>query len=341
MYGLLVIAAVVSIVSAIIYLAPVDPTRLTFGQRSDDATIESKRKALGLDQSLPTQLLYYFRDISPIAIISDDLQSTGHYTGYRLAHFSNGDLMIKKPYLRESFQSGKNVANLLFEAFPKTFYLSLFAILLASIIGIFLGVIGAIYKDSWVDDMVVSLSVLGYSLPSYVSAIILAVIFGFILRQFTGLNVQGSIYELNDLGDEVVVWKNIILPAIALGIRPIAVTTQLTRSTMLDVLSQGYIRTAIAKGLSKPIVIIKHGLRNALNPIITALSGWFASLLAGAFFVESVFNFKGLGQLTITALLNYDIPVVLACIIFVCIIFVVINILVDIMYYIIDPKVQL
>jgi len=110
---------------------------------------------------------------------------------------------------------------------------------------------------------------------------------------------------------------------------------------MLDVLSQGYIRTAIAKGLTKRVVILKHGLRNALNPILTALSGWFASLLAGAFFVESVFNFKGLGQLTITALLNYDIPVVLACILFVCIIFVVMNIIVDILYYIIDPKVKM
>jgi len=198
-YGLLVVAAVVTIVSSIIYLAPVDPTRLTFGQRSDDATIESKRKALGLDQPLSTQLLYYFRDISPISYIPNDIKSNGHYIGYSILNFKEGSIMLKKPYLRESFQSGKSVYSMLVEAFPKTFYLSLLAISLASIIGIFLGIIGAIYKDTWLDDLVVSFSVLGYSLPSYVSAILLAVIFGYFFRSFTGLNVQGSIYELNDL----------------------------------------------------------------------------------------------------------------------------------------------
>jgi len=182
--------------------------------------------------------------------------------------------------------------------------------------------------------------VAGISLPSYVSAMILALVFGYYFSDYTGLEVRGSIYDLDDFGDEAYFWKNLILPAIALGIRPIAIVTQLTRSAMLEVLSQDYIRTAKAKGLSYYKVIFKHALRNALNPVLTALSGWFAALLAGAFFVENVFDFNGLGQVTVNALLSYDIPVVLGAVLFTSVLFVVINILVDLLYAVLDPRVK-
>jgi peptide/nickel transport system permease protein len=152
--------------------------------------------------------------------------------------------------------------------------------------------------------------------------------------------VQGSLVELDDLGDEHTVWKNLILPAIAIGLRPVAIITQLTRSSMLEVLSQDFIRTAKAKGLSYYTVIMRHALRNALNPVVTAVSGWFASLLAGAFFVESVFNFKGIGDVMVTALLNFDIPVVLGAVLFTAAIFVVVNILADLLYAVFDPRVR-
>ena len=112
-------------------------------------------------------------------------------------------------------------------------------------------------------------------------------------------------------------------------------------SAMLDVLSQDYVRTATAKGLPSRRVIVRHALRNALNPIVSAISGWFAALLTGAFFVENVFNFKGLGSATITALLNFDIPVVLGCVLFTVLIFVVVNIIADLLYGLLDPRITL
>ena len=128
---------------------------------------------------------------------------------------------------------------------------------------------------------------------------------------------------------------------ITLGLRPLAIIVQLTRSAMLDVLSQDYIRTARAKGLSNRQVIYGHALKNALNPVITAISGWFASLLAGSFFVEYIFGYNGLGKATVDALELSDFPVVMGSILFVAFIFVIINILVDIAYAFIDPRVKL
>jgi peptide/nickel transport system permease protein len=135
--------------------------------------------------------------------------------------------------------------------------------------------------------------------------------------------------------------KNLILPAITLGIRPLAIITQLTRSAMLDVLDQDYIRTAYAKGLSKRIVVWKHALRNALNPVITAITGWFAELLAGAFFVEYIFGWRGIGKLTVDALSNLDFPVVMGSVLVSASFFILINILADILYGMVDPRVRL
>lgn len=326
-------------ITSIIYLAPVDPTRLTFGQRSDAATVEAKQKELGLDQSLPVQLYRYLVDLSPINWMNKEDNRLDNYS-YSSLFCGNSCLIVKWPYLRESYQTGRPVIEIMREAIPKTAILALTAILIATILGVLFGLIAAVYKNKTLDSFIVMLSVFGYSLPSYVTAIILAVVFGFLLNAYTGLNIQGSIVELNDIGDEVIVWKNLILPSIALGLRPIAIITQLTRSAMLDVMNQPYIRTAKAKGLSYYSVLFKHALRNALNPVITAISGWFAALLAGAFFVENVFNFKGLGDITVNALLNFDIPVVLAAVLFTALVFIIINIIVDLLYILVDPRVK-
>lgn len=340
-YGILVVFLVTLIISSIIYLAPVDPARLTFGQRSDTESIAAKQKELGLDQPLSTQLLFYLRDISPIAVLADHPENQAKYNYFRLIPFGEKALVAKAPYLRESFQSGAKVSKILASAIPKTAILALSAILLATVIGIFLGVIAALKHNSWFDNSAVITSVMGFSLPSYVSAMILAMVFGYYLSDYTGLNIRGSIYDLDDFGDERYFWKNLILPAIALGIRPIAIITQLTRSAMLDVLAEDYIRTAKAKGLAYYQIVFKHALRNALNPVVTAISGWFAALLAGAFFVENVFDFNGLGQVTVNALLTYDIPVVLGAVLFTAVLFVLINILVDLLYAMLDPRVRI
>lgn len=328
------------LVSAIIYLAPVDPARLTFGQRMDNSSVELKQKELMLDQPLWKQMTAYLNDISPIGIVDvGEYRKKGLWIA-PISKFEKGSLAIKQPYLRYSYQSGRSVSSMLRDAIPKTVILATVAMIMAVILGIIFGVIAALFHGSWLDHGIIAISTLGISVPSYVSAIVLALVFGYMLGDVTGLNIQGSIFDLNDMGDEVVIWKNILLPAVALGIRPLSIITQLMRSSLLDVLSMDYIRTAKAKGLAFGDVIRRHALRNSFNPVLTAVTGWFASLLAGTFFVEHVFNFKGVGEMTVNALINYDIPVILACVIFICLVFITLNILVDILYKVIDPKVQ-
>jgi peptide/nickel transport system permease protein len=162
-----------------------------------------------------------------------------------------------------------------------------------------------------------------------------------VLHPYTGLNLTGSWFDIDEVtGEKYLTIKNLILPAFTLGIRPLAIITQLTRSAMLDVLSQDYIRTAHAKGLSKTKVVFKHGLRNALNPVITAITGWFAELLAGAFFVEYIFGWKGLGKITVDALEKLDYPVVMGSVLISACIFIVINMLADVLYGVVDPRVR-
>ena len=152
----------------------------------------------------------------------------------------------------------------------------------------------------------------------------------------------GSLFELDDFGEERhLMFKNLILPAFVLGIRPLAVIIQLMRGSLLEVLSQDYIRTAKSKGLSRFKVVFKHGIKNALNPVVTAVSGWFASLLSGAVFVEYIFGWKGLGKEIVTALNTLDIPVIIGAVLTISTLFIIINILVDLIYIKLDPQVKL
>ena len=179
------------------------------------------------------------------------------------------------------------------------------------------------------------------SLPSFFSAILFAWIFGFLLHEFTGLKMTGSLYEVDDFGEySYRAWKNLVLPAFVLGIRPIAVFSQLMRNALLEVLNQDYIRTAKSKGLSAFKIIYKHALKNALNPVITAVSGWFASMLAGAVFVEYIFGWNGLGKEIVNALNTLDLPVIMGAVLTVALTFILINIIVDIIYAQLDPKIK-
>ena len=154
--------------------------------------------------------------------------------------------------------------------------------------------------------------------------------------------MTGSLYELDDYGEKYnIKLKNLILPAIVLGIRPLAVISQLMRNELLDVLNQDYIRTARAKGLTEFNVIKNHGIKNSLNPVVTAISGWFASLLAGAVFVEYIFGWNGLGKEIVNALNNLDLPVIMGSVLVIAFMFIIINILVDIIYAWLDPRVKL
>jgi peptide/nickel transport system permease protein len=219
-----------------------------------------------------------------------------------------------------------------------TFVLAVSAMILASIIGIILGVFAAIRQYSFWDNFILILSTFGISQPAYFSGTILAIVFGYYLGNWTGLNASGPLIDL-DYNGEITIWKNLLLPMLALGVRPIAIITQLTRSSMLDVMNQDYIRTAKAKGLGYYSVVFKHGLRNALNPVVTSISGWLAALLTGAFFIEKVFHYNGLGSLTIDSLLSFDFPVVMGSVLLVAFVFVIMNIFTDILYSVLDPRV--
>lgn len=332
--------AVVILIMSIIFLSPVDPARLTFGQRIDQSMLEQKQKALGLDQPLTVQLRYYLRDVLPVYV---GKQLPEHLNPYTLTSVKMSDkleIAIKKPYLRESYQTGRAVVSMIGQVLPSTLILASVSILLGLSLGMLLGVIAAYNKGNWLDQMLIGVSTLGYSVPSYVSAIFFALIFGYYLHSVTGLNLQGGLFTINDIGDEVVVLKNLILPSIALGIRPVSVILQITRSSVLETLDKPFVLLAVAKGLPKRLVQRRYVLRNSLNPVITATSGWFASLLGGAFFVETVFNFRGFGQLTVNALINYDVPLLLGCILTVSTMFILVNLLVDRLYSVIDPRVR-
>ncbi len=223
----------------------------------------------------------------------------------------NTKLGLKIPYLRRSYQSKRDVLQVLMEALPGTVLLALSAMFIATLLGILLGVLAAVKQNTWWDTSAIFSSVLGISAPSFFMGIVIAYLFGFVLSNYTGLHMTGSLYNVDPFEGRQLQLKNLILPAITLGIRPLAIITQLTRSAMLDVLDQDYIRTAYAKGLSKRVVIFRHALRNALNPVVTAITGWFAELLAGAFFVEYIFGWKGIGKITVDALEKLDFPIVM------------------------------
>lgn len=314
-----------------------DPSRLVMGQRADATTQQNIRKELHLDQPKWKQFVSYMDDVSPIAIHTQKEIEQKNLKGIFIG--GSTKLGIKVPYLRRSYQTGKNVWTMLIEALPGTLLLALAAMLFATLVGIFLGVMAAVKRHTWLDTSAVFSSILGISAPSFFMGIIIAYLFGFVLSSYTGLHMTGSWFDSDELtGERYFTFSNLVLPALTLGIRPLAIITQLTRSAMLDVLNQDYIRTAYAKGLPKRVVIWKHALRNALNPVLTAITGWFAELLAGAFFVEYIFGWKGIGKLTVDALENLDFPIVMGSVLLSSAFFILINTLTDVVYAIIDPR---
>ncbi|MFK7905364.1 MAG: ABC transporter permease [Chitinophagales bacterium] len=339
LYGVLVLFGVTVIVF-VLFNGLGDPARLTLGQRADVGTVDAIKKELGLDQPIMVQFGMYMRDISPISIHADTPENFEKYEYTKRLSLGSNVLVTKTPYLRRSYQTKRKVWDILMAALPKTIILGLTSIILATIIGISLGIIAAIRQFSGLDNTILIGSILGISQPSYFSGILLAMIFGYYLAPWTGLSHTGQLYEMNNYGEDVLVLKNLILPSLALGIRPIAIIVQLTRSAMIEVLSQDYVRTAYAKGLSRYTVIVKHALRNAMNPVVTVISGWLASVLAGAYFIEIIFDYKGLGYETVNALNNLDFPVAMGSILFAAVLFVFITIFVDIIYGILDPRVS-
>ncbi len=347
-YAILTLFGVVTVIFFLFNVLPDDPARMMLDQREDSEQLENIRKKYGFDKPITTQYLYYLNDLSPISVHSNNVEdytflNTDKYSFVKLFSVANKTIILKYPYLRESFQkNGKKVSSVIAETLPNTIVLAISAITIAIILGIFLGILSAIYKDTFFDRMISIVSTLGMSIPSFFSAILFAFFFGFVLHKYTNLNMTGSLYEVDDFGEgSYIQWKNLLLPAIVLGIRPLAVIIQLMRNSLLEVMSQDYIRTAKAKGLSMYKIIKRHALKNALNPVVTAVSGWFASLLAGAVFVEYIFNWNGLGKEIVNALNTLDLPIIMGSVLIIATMFIIINIFVDIIYGLLDPRIRL
>lgn len=413
-YGILVLLGVVTLVFFLFNLAPGDPVRNLVGENASEETVQNMRRKYDLDLALGERYTLYVNDLSPLSVYSADSASRWYFDSNELSGFraiplsSSWSIYLKSPYLKRSFLSDKSVASILGEVMPGTVVLAVVSIGIALVLGLILGIIAALEKDSFFDRLILFTSAIGMSGPSFFVAILvawlgaivwreeiavdwgwplyIALCIGFwlfvkynpsksrlafqklflrgsaiyfslwvacsmLLNNFflnadiflpgTGLHMTGSLYSVDVYRGEFLDLRNMILPVITLMIRPLSVIVQLTRSSLLDVMQQDYIRTARAKGLSEYQVIVGHALRNALNPVITAVSGWFASLLAGAIFVEFVFGWKGLGQQMFTAIENQDLPVVMGGVIVISIAFVVINLFVDLLYGWVDPRVRI
>ena len=421
-YGLLVLLGVVSLVFFVFNLKPGDPARMVAGQKITPELIQAIERNLNLDLPIIQRFGIYLNDISPVSIHNEADETSrifldeSKYSYTKLFPVGGENaLVIKAPYLNRSFQSKRSVSSIISQALPGTLILAVVSIVFALIRGVFGGVIAALNKDKWIDKLILILSVIGMSGPSFFMAILVAWIGGllwfnsiplpvipfiiaaglfvyFLVRENrreassklfsmrsvravvkaivigfgmwlglvllvsifslgdwvywslslpgTGLDMTGSLYSLDEWEGLYLNPRNLILPALTLGVRPLGVVVQLTRSSLLDILKQDYIRTARAKGLSENKVVYKHALRNALNPVITAVSGWFASMLAGAVFVEFVFGWKGLGLEIFNALEKEDFPVVMGAVLVISFMFVILNILVDVLYGLVDPRVR-
>lgn len=341
-YALSVLWGVITLVFLLFNALPGDPARLTMGQRSDLASLENVRKELNLDKPLLVRYGYYLNDLLPLTIHAASRENEAKYQYAVISPVGAEHVLVaKKPYFGRSYQSKRLVWDILADALPGTIVLAIAAMIIATVLGILLGILAALKQNTFWDFAAIFSSVIGISAPSFFAGLIIAYVFGFLLSDITGLGMVGSLWEFHAFDGKQLRLSNLILPAITLGIRPMAIIAQLTRSTMLDVLSQDYIRTAMAKGLSKTKVIFKHALPNALNPVVTAISGWFAELLAGSFFVEFIFSWKGLGKLTVDALDKFDFPVVMGAVLLSASIFVIISTLTDLLYTKLDPRVKL
>ena len=227
-------------------------------KREDANQLAVIKQKYAFDRTVGEQYILYLNDVLPLSIHYNSTTAftsllSGKYQYSKLFSISDYTLVFKVPYLRESFvRKGTPVSSILANTFKNTFVLAISSIGIALFLGLILGVFSALYKDTLIDKFILFVSVLGMSLPSFFASIIIAWLFGFVLHNYTALNMTGSLYEVDDYGrGSFLQIKNLILPALTLGIRPLSVVIQLCRNSLLEVLSMDYVRTARAKGLSQ------------------------------------------------------------------------------------------
>ena len=235
---------------------------------------------------------------------------------------------VAKGDLGKSYRSNELVTTALIGRFKATFRLAFWAIILAALVGITAGVISAVKQYSFFDYSAMIIAISGVSAPVFWVGLLLLLAFAYNLNWVPGVGYGD--------GD----WRYLVLPVIALGVRPAALLARLTRSCMLEVLSQDYVRTARAKGLAERVVVGRHAFRNALIPVVTILGTQISDLLSGAVLTETIFAWPGIGRLEVEALINRDFPIMRGGIIFMALVFLVANLLVDLSYGFIDPRVR-
>ncbi len=289
------------LVYTILYLSPGDPAALILGEQATADQIELLQEEMGLNDPFIVQYFNYMK-------------------GYIVGDFGN------------SYSTGRPVSIEIMERFPNTVILTLSGMLIAIVIAIPAGILAATKQYSIRDNVTTVLALLGVSMPNFW--------LGLMLIAFVAVNV--SFIPTGGMNTESIpkLLSSLILPAITLGTGAAASITRMTRSSMLEVVRQDYIRTARAKGVAENVVIRKHALSNALIPIVTVVGLQFGYLLGGAVLTETVFSWPGMGFYMVSAIKTRDIPVVLAAVIFMAVIFTFVNLLVDILYAFLDPRIK-
>ncbi|RIY34163.1 peptide ABC transporter permease [Psittacicella hinzii] len=306
----------------LVHSLPGDPVLAMLGDKTpSEEEYAAMKAALGLDQSLVSQYLIYIKNI-----------------------FS-GNFGI-------SFNTGLPVLEEFFDRFPATLELSITAILFACCLGMPIGIIAALNRGKWLDNLLMSISLIGYSMPVFWWGLILVMVFSITLHwlpvsgyigieyfipQKTGFSIIDAILS-KDVGALKSAFAHIILPTIALGTIPTAIIARMTRSSMLEVLNEGFIQSLRARGFGSYRVIVGHALRNALIPIITILGVIVGGLVSGAILTETIFAWPGVGKWLVDAINSRDFPVIQSAILFIAIFVILINFLVDILYTLVNPR---
>jgi peptide/nickel transport system permease protein len=298
-----VMAIVALLVFSLLYIAPGDPAAVIAGDQASPADVERIRQSLGLDRPFLIRFGTWLWDIL------------------------HGDLGT-------SIFTNLPVSSLIAQRIEPTLSLMTVTLVLTIVVAVPLGVVAAWRAGSWVDRSIMAFAVFAFSLPVFVVGYVLAYVFAL---QFEWLPVQGY----TPLAQGLWPWlQNLILPAIALGSVYIALIARITRASMLEVLQQDYIRTARAKGLDQRSILFVHALKNAAVPIVTVIGIGVALLIGGAVVTESVFAIPGLGRLTIDAILRRDYPVIQGIVLLFSFLYVLVNLLVDVTYTLVDPRIR-
>jgi peptide/nickel transport system permease protein len=298
-----VMFVVATLVFFLVHLTPGDPASVILGPDAPQEAIAELRARLGLDKPLPVQFVRWFAQV-----LQGDLGES---------------LFLRRP-----------VTQAIAERLEPTLLLAGIATVFAVIIGIPTGVLAAVYRNTWLDRLFMSISVFGVSMPNFWLALNLIFLFALTLAI---LPVSGYV-PLRD--DPLMTLRFLLLPAFSLGFPQSALIARMTRGSMLDVLSQDYVRTARAKGLSEQLVIYKHALKNTMITVITVIGIVLAITLSGSVVIETIFGLPGIGRLIINSVLRRDYPVIQGTVLFIAASYVLVNLLIDLLYIYLDPRIK-